>query len=376
MLFSQNRLNTNSNLRPHLLFGSIIIAIALAIIFKMVAYRLASDLGESVELQTSNDQLRSFFNELKELPLSEGDSDQIKQTIKHNQFFRFFDPELVALQVWVGNTIHDIRSHSATTLISKKLLDSAGEFTASGKLSSEQEKLSWRYHNDVHSGLSVLMIRKIGHLNKTLEYFVNRLAATVFLLFLLAVCVALVISVVMTKRFEDNNQKLNYLAIYDPLTGLKNRTFLLEYFAPFLSHTRTVTDDNKNAINGAFMMINLNKCKNVSDTFGHAIGDPFLSGLAEQIQQLLDEKHVLVYAEEEFVVWIEGAEKEAILVLSEQILSRCNQAVSLVNNQFEVGASIGIALYPQHGADIDTLFKHADIAMNRAKRRRLGVQIY
>jgi diguanylate cyclase (GGDEF)-like protein len=376
MIFSQNTFKKNSNLRRSMLFGSIGLAIALSIIFKVVAYRLASDLGESVELQTSNKQLVKFFNVLKEFTLPEGDSEQIKQTIEHNQLFRIFDPGLVALQIWVGTEKFDIRSHSATSLISKKLLDTQGVFTTSGKLDTELEKLSWSYNNDVQSGLSVLMIRKISHLNNTLEYFVNRLSITAFLIFLLAVWAAFIIYTIITKRFEDNNQKLNYLPIYDPLTGLKNRTVLLEYFARFLSHTRAANDDNKRAINGALMLIDLNKFKDVSDTSSQVLGDPFLCTLAAQIQPLLDEKHVLVYGENEFVLWIEGAGKETALALSEQILTRCSQVVPLVKNQFEVGASIGIALYPQHGADIDTLFKHADIAMYRAKRHRLGVKIY
>jgi EAL domain-containing protein (putative c-di-GMP-specific phosphodiesterase class I) len=82
------------------------------------------------------------------------------------------------------------------------------------------------------------------------------------------------------------------------------------------------------------------------------------------------------YTGDEFVVWIPGAGKETVLALSEQILASCRQAIPLVDNQFEVGASIGIALYPQHGADIDSLLKHADIAIYQAKRLRLSVQMY
>ncbi|MFT6897131.1 MAG: putative signal transduction protein with EAL and GGDEF domain [Paraglaciecola sp.] len=291
---SRPPLNTDSNLRRRLLLGSISLAVAVSIIFIVVAYRLASDVGESVELQTSDNQLTWFLNEIKELPLSEKDSEQIKQTIKRNQLFRFFETELIALQLWIDGEKHDIRSHPSTSLISKKVLDSQGKLTASDKIDTEQGRLLWSYLSDVPSGLSVLMIRKISSLDKALEYVANRLSITAFLTFWLAVWAALIMSAIITKRFEENNQKLGYLAMHDPLTGLKNRTFLIEHFARFISDTKTLTGHSKSAMNSALMLIDLNKFKDVNDTFGHAIGDQLLCTLATRIRQLMDKKQVLV----------------------------------------------------------------------------------
>jgi diguanylate cyclase (GGDEF)-like protein len=377
MTLSRRTVNPDSSLRRRLLFGSISLAVAVSIIFIIVAYRLASDLGESVELQASNKQLEWFFSELKALPLSDKNVEQVKQAIKLSHSFQSLDQELVALNIWFEEKNYEIRSHPSTSLISKKVIEPEGGLTSSGTIDSDEGRLFWGYQSEAKSGLSLLLVRRITSLDTALDYVTSRLSITAFLTFWLAIWAALIMSAIIAKRFEENNQKLSYLAMHDPLTGLRNRTFLMEYFANFLADANRLTETTNKPLDSALLLIDLNKFKDVNDTYGHAIGDQLLCTLASRIQLLVGEEHVLVrYGGDEFIVWMKAAGKEAALALSEQILVSCSQAIPLVDNQFEVGASIGIAFYPQHGANIDSLFKHADIAMFQAKRLRLGVQIY
>ncbi|WP_372866485.1 diguanylate cyclase domain-containing protein [Pseudomonas sp.] len=162
--------------------------------------------------------------------------------------------------------------------------------------------------------------------------------------------------------------QLEKIARHDPLTGLPNRLLLEEFLTHALVRARS------NATRVALVFIDLNGFKQINDKHGHAVGDQLLVSTAQRLQQTLRESDMVArLGGDEFVVIIEGLARSKSLhqeaqIISEKILQQLSQPLSLGNASHQVGASLGIAMFPEHGSHIDSLIHIADQAMYAAKR--------
>ncbi|MNQ15515.1 Cyclic di-GMP phosphodiesterase Gmr [compost metagenome] len=162
--------------------------------------------------------------------------------------------------------------------------------------------------------------------------------------------------------------QLEKMARHDPLTGLANRLLLEEFL------TRALARARRNATRVALVFIDLNGFKQINDSYGHAVGDQVLVGTAQRLQQTLRESDMVArLGGDEFVVVIEGLPLGRSLhdeaqIIGEKILQRLAQPIDVGAASHQVGASLGIALYPEHGPSIDSLIHIADQAMYAAKR--------
>lgn len=367
---------SDSSLRRRLIIGSVSLAVAVSIIFIVVAYRLSSDLAESIEVKEFDKQFSWFFIELESLNRQIEDPDQLLTAVQKNPVFRNLEDDLVTVEVWSNQKLYKVLNRiNATDIIDER--DLSGEsLAASGALKYQGQHLFWQYQRTTDNTFSLLLVRKISSLDRALAFIANRLSITAFLTFWLAIWAALVMSAIITKRFEENNQKLTFLALHDPLTGLKNRTYLLEYFNAELTDSKPL-GQKENKAQAALLMIDLNKFKDVNDIFGHATGDELIKVIALRLQEAITEKDTLFrYGGDKFLVWLNLEDARDVNPQASDLLSCCGRPVPFANTQFEVGASIGIAYYPQDGDKLDALVKHADIAMYQAKKLRSGLAFY
>ncbi len=364
------------SLRKRLVLGSVGLAIAVSAIFISVAYKLARDLGEEIELENTSKIAAQL---LHQIPLTSPHS--FNQSINTEQFrnnhiFKPLDPELIGIEIWLLDQHIKIRNHSSRLDTEDISLAIETGLESHGFIESDNERLFWTYKIDSANGISILLVRKISALNVALEYVINRLSITAFLTFWLAVWAALVISALITNRFEQSNQKLAYMANHDDLTGLPNRYYLVATLTNFLSALKNSGRPKKKRM-GAILLIDLDKFKEVNDTMGHAAGDELLVSVAKRLSKLAKDKAQIVrYGGDEFVIWYDGIDSLTAEKFAQDIVSACRLPLSINNSEFEIGASIGIACYPQHGIKVDELFRRADIAMYHAKKLRLGYQLF
>ncbi len=168
----------------------------------------------------------------------------------------------------------------------------------------------------------------------------------------------------ITER-KQVEERLNYLANYDGLTDLPNRTLLLDRFEQALTrapwHKRSV----------AVLFCDLDRFKVVNDTLGHHVGDQLLKTIALRIVDCVrDGDTVSRLGGDEFVVLLTDlAKPEDVYKISQQILERVAKPLTLEDHEVYVSASIGICLFPEDGEDPNVLLKNADIAMYRAKQQ-------
>jgi diguanylate cyclase (GGDEF)-like protein len=373
---TQALIKSDTSLRRRLLFGSVGLAVAVSVIFISVAYKLARDLGESIELENIDNLATQLIYQIPLMSFESSKNSPESDQLHKNHIFQSLDSEVVGIEIWFVEQHIKLRRHPEWTYPADISLALDTGIESSGFTETEKERLFWTYKIDAGAGLAVLLVHKVNTLNLALGYVANRLSITAFLTFWLAVWAALVMSTFITKRFEQSNQKLAYMACHDDLTGLPNRYYLKTVLNDFFNKVEAEGGALKHH-KGSLLLIDLDKFKEVNDTMGHSAGDDLLTSIARRLSEIAGDKaHLIRYGGDEFLIWLENIDSEGAKNLAQDIVSACRQPLLINDNQFEIGASIGIACYPQHGTKIDELFKRVDIAIYHAKKMRLGYQLF
>jgi diguanylate cyclase (GGDEF)-like protein len=161
------------------------------------------------------------------------------------------------------------------------------------------------------------------------------------------------------KRYQV---QLEHQANYDALTGLPNRNLLND-------RLRQAVYAQRKTRAMAVVFIDLDHFKFVNDSLGHGTGDKLLRGMADRLRDVLREGDTVArLGGDEFVVILnDQASEEVIFRAMQRIMLEVSQPMMIEGKELYVTCSAGISLYPQDGADVDTLLKNADAAMYRAK---------
>jgi diguanylate cyclase (GGDEF)-like protein/PAS domain S-box-containing protein len=161
-----------------------------------------------------------------------------------------------------------------------------------------------------------------------------------------------------------SEERLAYLAQYDNLTGLPNRALMRDRFGQMLANAR------RHGTRLGVMFVDLDHFKLVNDTQGHAAGDEMLQQVARRLSQCVRSGDTVArISGDEFVVILgELASSESAAAVAQKLLERVGEPFALAGREAFVSASIGIALYPEDGDNVDVLVSAADAAMYRAKQ--------
>jgi len=173
-------------------------------------------------------------------------------------------------------------------------------------------------------------------------------------------------------ELQKSREKLHFTATHDMLTGLPNRTLLIEQLDEALQRSR------RRNRGGALLFIDLDNFKEVNDTMGHNAGDWVLQECARRIRQRLREDDIFGrLGGDEFLLIIENIENmDAPMQVAKKVIDELHRPFYIGNDVFELGASIGIALFPEDSIDAEELIQFADMAMYRAKEQGKNRFIY
>jgi diguanylate cyclase (GGDEF)-like protein len=163
---------------------------------------------------------------------------------------------------------------------------------------------------------------------------------------------------------QEAETRIEHLAWYDALTGLPNRNLLRETMRDMI-----MTAANRKR-RMAVMLIDLDRFKDVNDTLGHLVGDALIKSAAELLRQTVGDAGVVArLGGDEFVVLLsEFVHRQEVALLAARVAQALHRTDLVPNIDTQVSASIGVALFPEHGRDMSTLLKNADAAMYQAKR--------
>ncbi len=157
-------------------------------------------------------------------------------------------------------------------------------------------------------------------------------------------------------------------ATTDDLTGLPNRRALYQDVGAMLAQS---------AQPRALLLLDLDRFKEVNDSLGHHVGDLLLRQVAERLSGQLREGDLLArLGGDEFAILLERADETRALAASQRLHDVLCAAFALEDISLHTSVSIGIALFPDHGSDVSTLLRRADVAMYKAKSARDGHCVY
>ncbi len=166
---------------------------------------------------------------------------------------------------------------------------------------------------------------------------------------------------------KQTRDRLNWLSYYDDLTGLANRRL----FTDRLEQTIILSHRHNESM--ALLFLDLNRFKTVNDSLGHAVGDEVLKETASRLRaQLRDSDVAARIGGDEFILLLPDTNADAAEVVVKKVLHSFITPYVLNGQQFILGTSIGIAIYPQDGTDSETLLQQADSAMYFAKKNNKG----
>jgi diguanylate cyclase (GGDEF)-like protein len=166
--------------------------------------------------------------------------------------------------------------------------------------------------------------------------------------------------------------RVRHQAHHDPLTGLPNRTQLLEHAAALQA------DPTRQGEPMAVLLVDLDRFKDVNDVLGHASGDVLLSRVGPLMASAVRGDDLLCrLGGDEFAAVLAGCDDATAVAVARRLLEQISVTMDIDGVLLNVEASVGVAVTPALGdGDIDTLLRHADIAMYTAKRARSGLAVY
>jgi len=167
-------------------------------------------------------------------------------------------------------------------------------------------------------------------------------------------------------------QRIEELAFTDPLTGLPNRVLLRERFEMAINYAK------RERGSFAVLFLDLDRFRQINDSLGHGFGDRVLVSVSERLQECVRQVDTAArVGGDEFVLILAGVDAAGAEVAARRILHAISQPVVVDGMSFSLTVSIGIAMYPEDGADADELTKNADSAMYAVKERgRADLRFY
>ena len=312
-------------------------------------------LGHLAKLHIERDQLQKVRNAQQALWTSEAYLNAILE----------YSPTLISVKDLDGNLVlaseyfQQLEGLDASSLVGKSVYDLFNQEVAD-KL-TEADKVAISSLADVETELEFRHKDGSNHLYWVVKFPLKDQQHRVF--GVCTICTDITERKTAEDALREQQARLNYMAFHDSLTGLPNRTLFYDRINHGLARARR--SGNRLAV----MLLDLDRFKYINDSLGHDNGDLLLKTVAQRLcANVRDMDTVARLGGDEFVVVLEGIHlDDDITLVARKILSAIAEPLPLQGHSIASTVSIGITVFPNDGDDADTLLKHADIAMYKAK---------
>ena len=157
------------------------------------------------------------------------------------------------------------------------------------------------------------------------------------------------------------NEKLDFMAHHDLVTGLPNRLYITEKMKQEIQNNNT---------NFAVIFIDLDRFKLINDTLGHNVGDQLLQQVSTRLNDSVNRNDIVArQGGDEFLILAKGAAKQQSQIIANRIFEAFSTPFEFNGNELYITPSMGISLYPENGAAVDELIQNADLAMYKSKEK-------
>lgn len=188
----------------------------------------------------------------------------------------------------------------------------------------------------------------------------------------LAFVIGLITSIVVMRSVARQAKLLQHQAMYDGLTNLPNRALFSDRFQQAIYHGR------RNNQTFALLSLDLNGFKEINDTLGHQAGDHVLQVVADRLRTSLRESDTVArMGGDEFTVLLTNVHgTDGVATVCKKLVRTLDEPIDYGGQQIEASASLGAAVYPDHGEDATDLLRASDVAMYHAKHGQTGYKLY
>ena len=362
-------LANDSGLKPRIIFGSLGLAIIVSLIFIAVAYRLSTELGLDVQTESIETRANTLVHALKFDAENHTDQGLNTHYLEHLVAQNFNNASI--LVTFRGQTKQYGQIPADALAAKMNLMKSAAGY--SGLIETDTQTYMWARANSEDIDLSVFLLTPVEVFTKGLAAVSKRLMLVSFITLWVAIWGALSLSAIITKHFEAINKRLRDAASRDNLTGLYNRAYMLEAFDARLQEE----EQGGTAEPGAFLLMGVNKFKEINETIGSAGADECLKILAKKFSELVRQQCVVYrYGGDEFACWVNSNDEQSALALAESFVRVTTEAIAVKGWTFNLSLAVGIALFPRDATDSKDIIHCADIALQDAKRSRQAILFY
>ena len=358
-------------LSTQLLLGIVGITVISQGILGMIAYWIIADVDNLHVTRLLQQQAEDVAHNVA-IPLVTGDSDTIalEQTSLH------FSPGAELALIVDHKGIRSIAGPSRQQIDEQALIQRFVNplvigSTNTGATNLAGKEFLWASVPVVGLPLQLVLLDRAGTSDDALTATLNSRFLTISIIMLwVAVWIALLFASVISRKLNEKNAVLRHQVTHDTLTGLPNRSLLYEQLSESIS-TADAT------VNIALLVIDINRFKEINDTLGYDFGDQLLLETGARIQQTLPENAYLArLGGNEFAVFLTDGNEQRAHAYTQHVLASMYEPINVNQVELEIGLSIGLALFPQHTDDADSLVRYADVAMHQARECHASYMFY
>ncbi|GMQ89145.1 MAG: hypothetical protein BMS9Abin09_0603 [Gammaproteobacteria bacterium] len=358
-------------LTSQLLLGIVGITVISQSILGLVAYWIVADVDKLYAFEVLQQQAEDVAHNVV-IPLVTGDSDNIALEQTH----RYFSPT-ADLALIVGHKgIRGIAGPLQNQIDEKSLAQTLTRSAVSGSKNSGEIKLNgenflWVSNPVVGLPLQLVLLERAGASSSTMTATLSSRFLTISIIILwVAVWIALLFASVISRKLNEKNAALQHQVAHDDLTGLPNRALLYEQLSRSISRADVT-------VNIALLVIDINRFKQINDTLGYDFGDQLLLEIGARIQQTLPDNSFLArLGGNEFAVYLTDTNEQLADACAQHVLASMHEPFNINQVELEISLSIGLALFPKHTDDADSLVRYADVAMHQARESHVAYSIY
>lgn len=359
------KIKQDKSVKPRLIWACLGVALLVSVIYVTVSYRLTADISVQSELKAMSNSISLISKQLA----------QPDNATKINDILRLFIEPADATAGFISVTSPQQQWNATSNLsapVIRSLNEAIAQTTDSSKpINVDSNSYLWQRHQ---AGVfTITYVQQTTALDVTLGFVAKRLLITSIIVFWIAVWLALTLASLISKRVEEINSTIVYIATHDSLTGLPNRLYLIETLENALAKNPPQAAVNE----GCLLIIDLDRFKEVNDSFGYSAGDILLKEIALRLSRLLEATAELIRTGgDEFFIWMPEAKIEDAKSMALDIVSCCNSPIIINGLNVTTAVSIGISHFPSQANDTAGLIVCADTAMHQAKSIRSGWQVY
>lgn len=353
------------SLRAKLLLIFTLTALSALTFFAFIAYDTATETSRDKEIAL----LRQVFaNDIKEAVAAIASGTSINEALAH---ISLNHRQQVAIAVYDASNIVVYASPVSRPLTrllarAKRNAQNLGQFVDSGF------SYTWFQFPLPVRNLNAVLVYEVEQAPEVsfLHQMGLSLGFTAFIVLWVASWAAVYVSNLIEKLSEQKNV-LEFHTLHDSLTGLPNRTMLYGELG------KKITTAKYEASQFALCFIDLNGFKDINDSLGHQFGDELLIEVAKRLTAATRASDMVArLGGDEFAILLRGSDISMHEIALQRLSTTLEAVIQLNTKNCFVSSSIGIALFPDHGTDVQTLLRNADLAMYSAKKSRLRYQFF